>query len=107
MWEISPSAPLTRWPNLKGSDEFYGPLGGSKNQWTPGVYHNLNRIETPDDPDYHFMNDMATHAINWIRFQQSLTPDKPFFTYLAFCGNMKLIWNRTWLSAAPSGCVEL
>ncbi len=83
VWEISPSGPMTRWPNFKGFDEFYGFLGGETNQWTPGVFHNLNRIETPDDPDYHFMNDMATRAINWIRFQQSLTPDKPFFTYFA------------------------
>jgi arylsulfatase len=29
------------------------------------------------------MNDMATQAIEWIRFQQALTPNKPFFTYFA------------------------
>ena len=83
VWEISPSGPMTRWPNFQGFDEFYGFLGGETNQWTPGVFHNLNRIETPDDPDYHFMNDMATRAIEWVRFQQSLTPDKPFFVYFA------------------------
>jgi len=33
------------------------------------------------NPNYHFMNDMTTQAIHWIRAQQSLTPDKPFFTY--------------------------
>jgi arylsulfatase len=27
------------------------------------------------------MNDMTTQAINWVRAQQSLTPDKPFFVY--------------------------
>ncbi len=83
VWEISPSGPFTRWPNYEGFDEFYGFMGGETNQWAPGVFHNLNRIETPDDPDYHFMNDMATQAINWVRFQQSLTPDKPFFVYFA------------------------
>ena len=83
VWEISPSGPFDRWPNHKGFDEFYGFLGGETNQWAPAVYHNLNRVETPDDPDYHFMNDMATQAINWIRFQQSLTPAKPFFVYFA------------------------
>ena len=83
VWEISPSGPFARWPNYQGFDEFYGFLGGETNQWAPAVYHNLNRVETPDDPDYHFMNDMATRAIDWIRFQQSLTPDKPFFVYFA------------------------
>jgi arylsulfatase len=83
VWEISPSGPFTRWPNYQGFDEFYGFLGGETNQWAPAVYHNLNRVETPDDPDYHFMNDMATRAIEWIRFQQALTPEKPFFVYFA------------------------
>ena len=83
VWEISPSGPFARWPNLQGFDEFYGFLGGETNQWAPAVYHNFNRIETPDDPSYHFMNDMATRAIDWIRFQQALTPERPFFVYFA------------------------
>lgn len=83
VWEISPSGPFDRWPHRQGFDEFYGFLGGETNQWAPAVYHNLNRVETPEDPDYHFMNDMATKAIEWIRFQQALTPEKPFFTYFA------------------------
>jgi arylsulfatase A-like enzyme len=83
VWEISPSGPMTRWPNHQGFDEFYGFLGGETNQWSPGVFHNQNQIETPDDPDYHFMNDIATKSIEWMRFQQALTPDKPFFVYFA------------------------
>ena len=81
VWEISPSGPMTRWPNHQGFDEFYGFLGGETNQWSPALFHNQNRIETPDDPSYHFMNDMATKSIEWVRFQQALTPDKPFFVY--------------------------
>jgi arylsulfatase len=83
VWEISPSGPFARWPNLQGFDEFYGFLGGETNQWAPAVYHNFNRVETPNDPSYHFMNDMATRAIEWIRFQQALTPERPFFVYFA------------------------
>ncbi|MGB5634887.1 MAG: arylsulfatase [Waterburya sp.] len=83
VWEISPSGPLDRWPNLQGFDEFYGFLGGETNQWSPSIHHNLNTIEPPDDPNYHFMTDMTDQAINWVNFQQSLTPDKPFFMYFA------------------------
>ncbi len=83
VWEISPSGPMDRWPNHQGFDEFYGFMGGETNQWAPAVYHNQNRVETPDDPSYHFMNDMANQAIKWMRFQQALTPDKPFFVYFA------------------------
>lgn len=83
VWEISPSGPMDRWPNNQGFDEFYGFMGGETNQWTPTVYHNQSRVETPADPDYHFLNDMTTRAIQWIEFQQALTPDKPFFVYFA------------------------
>ena len=83
VWEISPSGPLDRWPTLQGFDKFYGFLGGETNQWSPSLYDGVTPIEPPDEPGYHFMNDMATQAVNWVRFQQSLTPDKPFFVYFA------------------------
>ncbi len=82
-WEISPSGPYTRWPTLSGFDKFYGFLGGETNQWSPAVYDGVVPVDDPTkgDPNYHFMNDMTTQAIHWIRAQQSLTPEKPFFTY--------------------------
>ncbi len=82
-WEISPSGPLTRWPTLSGFDKFYGFLGGETNQWSPAIYDGVTPVDNPTkgDPNYHFMNDMTTQAINWIRAQQSLTPEKPFFAY--------------------------
>lgn len=51
-WEISPAGPMTRWPNQQGFDEFYGFMGGETNQWRPNVYHNQNRVEIPEDPNY-------------------------------------------------------
>jgi len=33
--------------------------------------------------DYHFSVDMTNQAINWVKAQQSMTPDKPFFVYYA------------------------
>lgn len=83
VWEISPSGPFDRWPALQGFDEFYGFLGGETNQWSPSIHHNRNIVETPDDPNYHFMTDMTDRAINWMKFEQALTPDKPFFMYFA------------------------
>ena len=83
VWEISPSGPFDRWPTLQGFDKFYGFLGGETNQWEPSIYDGTTAVDPPDDPDYHFMNDMATQSVNWVRFQQSLTPDKPFFIYFA------------------------
>jgi arylsulfatase len=33
--------------------------------------------------NYHFTTDMTNQAINWVKAQQSMTPDKPFFVYYA------------------------
>ncbi len=82
-WEVSPSGPTDRWPTRSGFDRFYGFIGGETNQWAPLLYEGLNQIETPHDPNYHFMTDMTNQAIAWMRFQKALTPDKPFFIYFA------------------------
>ena len=82
-WEVSPSGPTDRWPTRSGFDKFYGFMGGETNQWAPAIYDGMNRIETPKDPGYHFMTDMTNQAIGWMRYQKSLTPDKPFFIYFA------------------------
>jgi arylsulfatase A-like enzyme len=82
-WEVSPSGPTDRWPNRSGFDEFYGFMGGETNQWAPFLYHGMNPVELPKDPNYHFMTDMTNKAIAWMQYQKSLTPDKPFFMYFA------------------------
>ena len=82
-WEVSVSGPFDRWPTRSGFDKFYGFIGGETNQWAPAVYDGTIRIETPNDPNYHFTTDMTNQAINWVSAQQSLTPDKPFYIYFA------------------------
>ena len=37
---------------------------------------------TPEE-GYHFTEDMTDHAIDWVRQQKALMPDKPFFVYYA------------------------
>ena len=82
-WEISPSGPTDRWPTRSGFDKFYGFIGGETNQWAPLVYDGMIQVEVPHGPNYHFTTDMTNQAINWMRFQKSLTPNKPFFMYFA------------------------
>ncbi len=82
-WEVSVSGPFDRWPTRSGFDKFYGFIGGETNQWAPAVYDGTIRVETPDDPNYHFTTDMTTQAIKWTSAQQALTPDKPFYMYFA------------------------
>lgn len=82
-WEVSPSGPTDRWPTRKGFDKFYGFFGGETNQWAPLIYDGMSPVEIPENPDYNFMTDMTDKAIEWVSFQQALTPDKPFFLYFA------------------------
>jgi arylsulfatase len=82
-WETSPSGPTDRWPTRSGFDEFYGFFGGETNQWAPYLYHGMNPVEIPRDPNYNFMTDMTDKAIGWMEFQKALTPDKPFLIYFA------------------------
>ena len=82
-WEVSVSGPFDRWPTHSGFDKFYGFIGGETNQWAPLIYDGTVKAEVPHDPNYHFTTDMTNQAIRWIRSEQSLTPDKPFFVYFA------------------------
>ncbi len=82
-WEISNSGPFDRWPTHSGFEKFYGFIGGETNQWAPLIYDGTTQVELPDDPNYHFTTDMTDKAISWVRFQQALSPDKPFFIYYA------------------------
>ena len=84
-WETSVSGPFTRWPTGPngGFDKFYGFLGGESNQWAPYLHDGTTIVELPDDPDYHLLPDMADQAVNWVKFQQAMTPDRPFFVYFA------------------------
>jgi arylsulfatase A-like enzyme len=66
-----------------GYDKFYGFMGGETNQWAPLLYDGTARVELPNDPNYHFTTDMTNQAIAWVRYEKSLTPDKPFFVYFA------------------------
>ena len=82
-WEISPIGPQDRWPTRSGFEKFYGFMGAETNEYAPLLYDGVTQIETPGDPEYHFTTDMTNKAIEWIRTQKSLAPNKPFFLYYA------------------------
>jgi arylsulfatase len=83
VWETSPMGPFRQWPTMMGFERFYGFIGGETNQWFPEVYDNLTRVEVPSDPSYHFTEDMAGKAVDWMKTQKALYPEKPFFIYWA------------------------
>jgi arylsulfatase A-like enzyme len=86
VWQTSPMGPFDNWPSGGGGFEyFYGFIGGETNQYAPAIYHNTTPLEPERTPEegYHFTEDMTDKAVDWVRQQKALMPDKPFFVYFA------------------------
>jgi arylsulfatase A-like enzyme len=86
VWETSPLGPFDAWPSGGGGFEhFYGFIGGETNQYAPALYDGTVPIEPDRSPEegYHVTEDMTDRAIDWVRQQKALMPDKPFFAYFA------------------------
>jgi arylsulfatase len=82
--EISPVGPFDRWPTGEGFDHFYGFMGAEMNHWSPLLYEGTTPVEPAPRAGYHLTEDLVDHAVDWVRTQRTMTPDRPFFTYLAF-----------------------
>ncbi|AQA20537.1 sulfatase family protein [Rhodococcus sp. MTM3W5.2] len=85
-WQTSPVGPFDAWPSGGGGFEyFYGFIGGESNQYFPALYDGFAPVEPDRTPEegYHLTEDLADRAIDWVRTQKSLAPDKPFFVYFA------------------------
>jgi arylsulfatase len=85
VWETSPMGPFDNWPTGSGFEHFYGFIGGETNQYAPAIYRDTVPVEPDRSPEegYHFTEDMTDRAIEWVRQQRALMPDKPFFVYFA------------------------
>lgn len=86
IWQTTRMGPFDCWPTGGGGFEyFYGFLGGETHQYFPSLVEGTTRVEPPCTPEegYHLTEDLADHAIQWIREQKAITPDKPFFAYFA------------------------
>jgi arylsulfatase len=77
--------PFRQWPTGSGFEYFYGFVGGEMNQYYPALYEGTTPVEQERTPEegYHFTEDMTDKAIDWVRQQKALMPDKPFFVYYA------------------------
>ena len=85
VFQNSPVGPFDMWPTGSGFEYFYGFVAGEDNQWYPSLYEGTTPVEVNKTPEqgYHLTEDLTDHAINWLRTQKSIAPDKPFFIYFA------------------------
>jgi arylsulfatase len=82
-WELSAAGPFDHWAHGMGFDYFYGFNGGDMNQFQPVLFENFNLVPASTNPNYHLTEDLADHAIAWMRNVKSVSPDKPFLLYVA------------------------
>jgi arylsulfatase len=91
-WHLTPlgsrshAGPFEMWPLGWGFERYYGFLRGDTNQWAPELAQDNHYDDPPRsyDEGYHLSEDLADRVIRNIRDQKQATPDKPFFSYLAF-----------------------
>jgi arylsulfatase A-like enzyme len=85
-WHLIPeredtlTGPFDHWPTHQGFDHYYGFLNGETNQWHPELTLETQPVEMVPPPgrkaDYTLNEDLADHAIEWIKSQKSLAPDR-------------------------------
>jgi len=80
-WESGLTGPFDQWPTGLGFEKFYGNVIGESDQFHPVAHDNTTLAPPSKDPNYYYQTDLADRAIQWIKAQKSLNPDKPFFVY--------------------------
>jgi arylsulfatase A-like enzyme len=80
-WESGLTGPFDQWPTGLGFEKFYGNVIGESDQFSPSIHDNTTLVPSSKDPNYYYQTDIADHAIDWIKTQKALTPNKPFFIY--------------------------
>src|SRR5688572_18081367 len=78
------------WPIQRGFDRYYGTIVGAGNYFDPAFLTRDNKnITALNDAEYrparyYYTDALADQTVRFIREHHQRTPDKPFFTYLAF-----------------------
>jgi arylsulfatase A-like enzyme len=80
-WESGLTGPFDQWPTGLGFERFYGNVIGESDQFAPVIHDNTTLAPPSKDPNYYYQTDIADRAIEWIKAQKALNPDKPFFVY--------------------------
>jgi arylsulfatase len=91
-WHLAPMAectaagPFANWPLQKGFDRYYGFLQGETDQFHPELTCDNHFVDTPagGEHGYHVSEDIVDRGCEMVRNLVSLTPERPFFLYLAF-----------------------
>jgi arylsulfatase A-like enzyme len=90
-WHLAPATEMTlggrrhHWPLSKGFERYYGFLAGETDQYHPDLIHDNHQVAPARSPEegYHLTEDLADHAISYIKDLRAYRADKPFLLYFA------------------------
>lgn len=82
--DMTPAGDRTHWPLQKGFDRFYGFLSGWTDQYRPDLVADNHALPTPEEPEYHFSEDIVDQGIAMLEKSLDADAEKPFFLYLGF-----------------------
>jgi arylsulfatase A-like enzyme len=81
-FQSSQAGPFDLWPTGMGFEYFYGFVGGDTSQWQPNLFRNTTAIYPYEGKKgWNLTTAMADEAINWMKQQNEIAPDKPFLVY--------------------------
>jgi len=81
--DVTPTGPFDQWPTGLGFNYFYGFMAGEASQYEPMLFENTVAVDYPEKENYDLTEDLADHAITFMRQQRMTNPDKPFMIYFA------------------------
>ncbi len=88
-WHLTPltettmGSPRDRWPLSRGFERFYGFMSGETDQYHPDLVYDNHSVAPPRTPDegYHLTEDLADHAVEFVKDLRAASPSKPFFLW--------------------------
>ncbi len=83
MTDATAIGPFDYWPIGRGFDRYYGFLSSHADHWNPELFEDNKPIKKPNTKNYHLTEDLADQAIQMIKSQKAVSPEKPFFMYFA------------------------
>jgi arylsulfatase len=94
-WHLTPetesnmASTRRTWPTGRGFERYYGFLGGETNNWYPDLVYDNHPVDQPYTPEqgYHLSKDLTDKAIQFIRDNNQVNPEKPWLMYLAYGAN--------------------
>lgn len=75
--------PFDQWPTSRGFDHWYGFHGSAADHWHPELFRDASAVYPDKTRDYHLTVDLVDQSIAYLRDHQVVSPDSPFFLYLA------------------------